>query len=345
LGQRTTCTLPLVVNKDERSETVLAKKGIKSDGYKYMYLLTAVICVVIAVIITLLLVFGNLFSDDGSSPEVIDESIPQAESVDNTSLDVSEPDTSSTTAVFKEHSVQNNTLSEGELILLKSGSVAPDKSSLDLVNIYSNKASGLYSLSTTKLFLNREALTAFDNMIQDFVNATGDKNLMINDAYTSIEDIESRTYISDYADLASGRTVRLAVYPQNKGKMGSGVYLWIADHCQNYGYILRYPSGKEDITGIEENPSIFRYVGVIHAMYMKENNLCLDEYIDFIKQYDYENPLLYNDIDAQQQYYIYFQEMANTSSTVINIPEDKEYMVSGNNNDGFIITYVSDNTE
>ena len=57
---------------------------------------------------------------------------------------------------------------------------------------------------------------------------------------------------------------------------------WLNEHCWEYGFIIRYTKDKEKITGFVEEPWHIRYVGVEHAMYMKEHNLCLEEYIQGI---------------------------------------------------------------
>ncbi len=53
---------------------------------------------------------------------------------------------------------------------------------------------------------------------------------------------------------------------------------WLADNSAQYGFILRYPSGKEEITSIEYEPWHFRYVGVDAANVITDNNLCLEEF-------------------------------------------------------------------
>ncbi|MBO6242454.1 MAG: M15 family metallopeptidase [Butyrivibrio sp.] len=53
---------------------------------------------------------------------------------------------------------------------------------------------------------------------------------------------------------------------------------WLADNSYKYGFILRYPLGKEDITSIEFEPWHFRYVGVDAATVMYENDICLEEF-------------------------------------------------------------------
>lgn len=51
-------------------------------------------------------------------------------------------------------------------------------------------------------------------------------------------------------------------------------------HAAEYGFVLRYPKGKEGVTGIAHEPWHFRYVGVPHAAAMASNRLCLEEYLD-----------------------------------------------------------------
>ena len=53
---------------------------------------------------------------------------------------------------------------------------------------------------------------------------------------------------------------------------------WLAENSSQYGFILRYPSGKEEITSIEYEPWHFRYVGVDAATVITENGLCLEEF-------------------------------------------------------------------
>ncbi len=55
--------------------------------------------------------------------------------------------------------------------------------------------------------------------------------------------------------------------------------VWLKEHCAEYGFILRYPPDKSDITGIVWEPWHFRYVGKEAAVYIMENDLCLEEYL------------------------------------------------------------------
>ena len=59
--------------------------------------------------------------------------------------------------------------------------------------------------------------------------------------------------------------------------------IWLAEHCQEYGFILRFPEGKESVTGVMYEPWHFRYVGVPAATYIMENGLCLEEFVELYK--------------------------------------------------------------
>lgn len=58
---------------------------------------------------------------------------------------------------------------------------------------------------------------------------------------------------------------------------------WLVRHAAEYGFIQRYPEGKEDITGVPYAPYHYRYVGVEAATYIMEKELCLEEFLDLYK--------------------------------------------------------------
>lgn len=60
-------------------------------------------------------------------------------------------------------------------------------------------------------------------------------------------------------------------------------FKWLYEHCAEFGFILRYPKDKQDITGITYEPWHYRYVGVEAATYIMEHGLCLEEYLKIIK--------------------------------------------------------------
>ena len=75
-------------------------------------------------------------------------------------------------------------------------------------------------------------------------------------------------------DLVDARHVKLDESQEN-----TAAYKWLYEHCAEYGFIVRYPNGKTDITGIIYEPWHFRYVGVEAATYIMEHNITLEEYL------------------------------------------------------------------
>lgn len=58
---------------------------------------------------------------------------------------------------------------------------------------------------------------------------------------------------------------------------------WLMKHCAEYGFILRYPTDKSDITGIGYEPWHYRYVGKKAAKEIMKQGICLEEYLEAAK--------------------------------------------------------------
>lgn len=91
--------------------------------------------------------------------------------------------------------------------------------------------------------------------------------------------IEQKQYESDHN---TGLSVDLVpTYKQNKDVnilLKTPEYQWLQQHAAEYGFILRYPEDKQDVTGVEFKPWHWRYVGKEVAQFLKENNMTLEEY-------------------------------------------------------------------
>lgn len=59
---------------------------------------------------------------------------------------------------------------------------------------------------------------------------------------------------------------------------------WLSEHAAEYGFILRYPADKEEETMISFESWHFRYVGTEAAAFMKEHNLCLEEFVEMVQK-------------------------------------------------------------
>ena len=61
----------------------------------------------------------------------------------------------------------------------------------------------------------------------------------------------------------------------------STLWTWLYDNSYKYGFIIRYPEGKEEITGVSNEPWHLRYVGVDAATAIHESGQCLEEYLGY----------------------------------------------------------------
>lgn len=73
----------------------------------------------------------------------------------------------------------------------------------------------------------------------------------------------------------------------NDSFIGTPEAVWLAEHCYEYGFIIRYPQGKEGITGYKYEPWHIRYVGNEVAEYLYNSGLTLEEYLGISSVYSY----------------------------------------------------------
>ena len=69
----------------------------------------------------------------------------------------------------------------------------------------------------------------------------------------------------------------------DEGFKDTAAFTWLCEHAGDYGFILRYPLGKEDVTEITYEPWHWRYVGAENAAKINASGLCFEEYIDALR--------------------------------------------------------------
>ena len=200
----------------------------------------------------------------------------------------------------------------------------------------------VYQQSGLSDYMEKTALDALDQMLVDFHAATGLDNVLLKYAYRSAEEQQAlvengaSTQVG-YSDHHTGMGIQLA-YMRNGNNYSlstDDAYNWLFENCHKYGFVVRYPEGKSDVTGVSDYSDYFRYVGVAHATYMTENDLCLEEYVAFIKGYSDNKPLKINGADGR--YYEVWYVAVDGSATVKH-PTNYAYTVSGTNDGGVVVT-------
>lgn len=216
----------------------------------------------------------------------------------------------------------------------------------DFVKVMDN-GSEFYNVSENDLSLEAETVKHLNLMMQDFAESTGmeDTNIWVvegrrdYDTQNNIYNSGSSVFRAGYSEYHTGRIFDLAVFEDD----GTSYYFspkdkyeWFGENAAKHGFIVRFPEGKEDITGEEYRARTYQYVGIPHAEYMYAAGLCLEEYTELVKGYNTERPLEFG--DGEHEYMVYYVQ-ANDEHE-IPVPRDYQYTVSGDNSDGLIITAV-----
>lgn len=162
----------------------------------------------------------------------------------------------------------------------------------------------LSSIDNIRKFDSR-AIGDLNQMILD-MKKIGLKNIWIQSAYRTIEEQEKLFNNKVNYFLSIGKTEedaeRLTLRMINKPgtsehNLGLAVdfnyvnkdfektkeFKWLLENAENYGFILRYKEEKRDITKVYYEPWHWRYVGIEHAKKMNELDMCLEEYIEYLK--------------------------------------------------------------
>ncbi len=254
----------------------------------------------------------------------------------------------------------------GNLILVNSdfGYVFPE-SPTD-VSVYDNKTYS-YKVNNKNVTMSMECIRAFNVMLDDFYAETGCRDVMVVSGFRSEEfqrELYDERVATDGAEEAAkyvalpghsehhtGLAMDLSVYTDS----GEGYPLrtyegckWLVGNFENYGFVLRYPEEKAPLTGISYESWHYRYVGAPHSLIMKRQDMCLEEYVEYVRFLDEGTAVTWNGTDFGEAdiagtdglYAVYYVPAEESGDTKIRIPEGREYTVSGDNIGGFIITLM-----
>ena len=159
----------------------------------------------------------------------------------------------------------------------------------------------LENIDGTRKF-DKRAIEKLKQMLKD-IKEQGITNIWVQSAYRSIEyqknlyqksinkylkigisQEEAEKLTEEYINKpgTSEHNLGLAIdfNEVDEGFENTKAYSWLQENASKYGFILRYSKDKEEITGVKYEPWHWRYVGQEHAEKMKEQNLCLEEYVN-----------------------------------------------------------------
>lgn len=272
----------------------------------------------IIVLGTILMVVINEIQSQASSLD-LDVQILNAQSIDYKEINIDDiKNTNELWLVNASHSIKNE-ITENSLqsayqkIALSRSDIKMNPTALEKIEemFVAAKKSGMDSLVVTSGYRTKQKQNQLYQQAED-------------KSYVQIPGCsEHETGLAADIQLESGGM-------NNLGDTKQGT--WLMKNSWMYGYIIRYPKDKVNLTGISYEAWHFRYVGLPHAAFMKTKNFCLEEYIDYLKKNNqYE-------IKVGDKKYLIYRVTAKNGK--IKVPKSLNYAVSDDNCGGYIISVI-----
>lgn len=260
-----------------------------------------------------------------------------------------------TESLYETITIDNGEMYKGELILVNADYPFESAADASITTLFEEKTES-YSVSGMDVAMQEAAIEPLNDMLDAFCSETGHDDILVIDAYRTFEkqqelydadleltglDTSTLVALPGHSEHETGYALDFSLFfsDGSSGEYdGTGDYDWIDQHCADYGYILRYPADKTEITKIQYESWHYRYVGRPHAYYIMQRGICFEEYIDELREHPIEEPL--EIVDSDGSAYAVYYVPAETDKTVTYAPiiSEHPYTISGNNADGFIIT-------
>ena len=250
-------------------------------------------------------------------------------------------------AGYQNITLKNQDLYQGSLVLVNRNYSCEKIGQGEHVCVYDQKTDS-YPVSNKNVLLHRDVMDPLNRMMDAFYQNEGKTDILVTSGFRDYshqehlyQEADDKAFVNqpEHSEHHTGYALDLSLY-NDVGETypydGLGKYLWINQNCEQYGFIVRYAENKTTITGIGYEPWHLRYVGIPHASIMKAKDLALEEYIPYLKDFQYGKQHLTYTVSTTtyEVYYI----AATGDNTPIPVPANRPYWVSGNNVDGFVVT-------
>lgn len=121
--------------------------------------------------------------------------------------------------------------------------------------------------------------TLFDNKYDSYIS----KGWTHDDAYAKTATIIAIPGTSEHQTGLCMDVVTPSYQVLDAGYAETDAAKWLAENAWEFGFILRYPKDKQDITKIIFEPWHYRFVGIENAKLIKDSGLCLEEYLETLE--------------------------------------------------------------
>ncbi len=160
---------------------------------------------------------------------------------------------------------------EPKLTKIENGELVDSRIYTQLQNMLNDMASvGINAIVVSGYRTNEEQETIYNEKVSEYISQGYSKALAKRKAKKWVA-------LPGTSEHQTGLAVDINADRENS--IGNEVYNWLAENAHHYGFIYRYKANKVDITGIENEPWHYRYVGENAANKIYEQDISLEEYL------------------------------------------------------------------
>lgn len=180
-----------------------------------------------------------------------------------------------------------NPTDQKELVLVNEANKIPDDYKINLTTAFGIQMDNITSKAYTNMWraASEDGITLW--ISSGYRDDKKQQSLFSNEVETYLEkglaykqaEAEAGKSVAKpgYSEHATGLTLDLNGVREDFDQ--TKAFKWLSQYAQDYGFILRYPSNKQNITKIKFEPWHYRYVGIENAKAIQSKGLCLEEYL------------------------------------------------------------------
>lgn len=241
------------------------------DKNRFIYAILAILILIIIILSIILINSNKKEENEEQYSENTENNITQNEEIKNSQKEIT----------------------DWKLILVNIDNAIPDDYNMELVDIDEYRK------------FDSRAIDALKEMIEA-ERKSGASGIWVQSAYRSIEYQEEvfnkqvQEYINEGKTKEEAEELTLKIINKpgtsehnlglavdfnyaNNDFEDSTAFTWLKENAEDYGFILRYPKEKVDITKVDYEPWHWRYVGIENAKEINKLGYCLEEYIEYLK--------------------------------------------------------------
>lgn len=219
----------------------------------------------------------------GDAPETADSDVSQSnDASSDTAADTSDQTSGSTAD-------NTTTSSDWRLLLVNSTHPLADDYSVDLTELRNGQSVDTRILSDLQEMFDAARSEDIYPIVSDAYRTREDQQTLMDDV---IQNYEDEGYSSEEASSKAEQVIAKPGTSEHETGLAidiagdddydqdtDSVLEWMNSNAYKYGFILRYPSGKESVTGAEAEDDHYRYVGKEAAKVIHDQGICLEEYL------------------------------------------------------------------